>query len=127
MDRTDRKARMRAYKETPREAGIYRIRNKATGRSLVGVAINVPGRLNRHRFELNGGSHPDAELQADWNELGEGAFEFTVLDRLEPREEPDYDPTEDLAVLMDMWRERLVEAGERLYGERASEERTAGP
>ena len=79
MDRSDRKSRIREYKE--------------------------------------GGSHPDAELQADWNELGEQAFEFAVLDRLEPHDDPDYDPTDDLAVLQSMWRDRLMAAGQAFYEE----------
>jgi hypothetical protein len=105
------------YKENPPDAGVYRIRNTATGRIVVGAAVNAAGRLNRHRFQLRGGSHPDAELQADWNELGEDAFEFEVLDHLEPRDDPDYDPTDDLALLQSMWRDRLAESGQAFYGE----------
>jgi len=112
---SDRKSRIREYRENPPEAGIYQIRNIATGRILVGSAVNLPGRLNRHRFQLNAGSHPSGELQADWKELGEAAFEFTMLDRLEPRDDPDYDPHEDLALLLTMWRERLAASGASLY------------
>lgn len=118
----DQKSRIREYKENPPVAGIYRIRNTVTGRSLVGSAVNLPGRLNRHRFQLKAGSHPEKELQADWNEQGEGAFEFAVLDRLEPRDDADYDPNEDLDVLRQMWIERLEASGESLYG--SSGERT---
>ena len=116
MNQDERKLRIREYKETPRPAGIYQIRNNANGRVLIGSAVDVPGRLNRYRFQLRLGSHPDAELQADWNVLGEEAFDLSVLDRLEPRDEPSYDPTEDLAALEEMWRERLTAGGESLYG-----------
>jgi hypothetical protein len=113
----DRKARLRHYKETPRPAGVYRIRNTATGKSLVGSTPDLPGMLNRQRFQLNHGSHPDRELQKDWNELGPDAFEFEALDRLEPKAEPDYDPTEDLRVLKEMWLQKLTVSGEVLYRE----------
>jgi hypothetical protein len=113
----DRKARLREYKETPRPAGVYRIRNTAAGKSLVGSTPDLPGMLNRQRFQLNHGSHPDRELQKDWNELGSDAFEFEVLDRLEPKDEPDYDPTEDLRVLKEMWLQKLTGSGEPLYRE----------
>jgi hypothetical protein len=116
LSRIDRKSRIREYKQTPLAAGIYRIRNTAAGRSLIGSSVNPAGRLNRHRFQLKAGSHPDARLQADWNELGEEGFELAVLDRLEPRDEPDYDPSKDLEVLKELWLEKLSASGESLYG-----------
>lgn len=85
MNQIDRKARMRQYKETPRPAGVYRIRHIETGKSLVGSTADLPGMLNRQRFQLEAGSHPDKELQRDWSQFGPGAFEFEVLDRLEPK------------------------------------------
>lgn len=115
MSLFDRKARIREYKETSQPAGIYRVRNTTTGKSLVGSTVNLPGMLNRQRFQLGHGSHPDRELQRDWDELGPDAFEFEALDRLEPRDEPAYDPTEDLRVLKEMWLEKLMTVGEPLY------------
>jgi hypothetical protein len=117
VSQIDRKARKREYKETPRPAGVYRVRNTATGKSLVGSTADLPGMLNRQRFQLENGSHPDRELQSDWNELGPGAFEFEVLDQLKPQGEPAYDPTEDLRVLKEMWLEKFTAAGEPLYSE----------
>lgn len=112
----DRKERTREYKETPRPAGIYRVRNTATGRSLIGATPDLPGMLNRQRFQLEMGSHPDGELQADWNGSGADAFEFEVLDELEPREgEPAGDTAGDLRALKEMWLEKLRAAGEPLY------------
>ena len=115
MSKVDRKALIREYKKTSLPAGVYRVRNTASGKSLVGWSVNLPGILNRRRFQLENGMHPDAELQADWNELGPGAFEFEVLDRLEPKDDPAYDPTDDLGVLWEMWIERLTASGEALY------------
>ena len=115
MSQFDRKARIREYKETSQPAGIYRVRNTTTGKSLVGSTVNLPGMLNRQRFQLEHGSHPDRELQRDWDELGPDAFEFEALDRLEPRDEPAYDPAEDLRVLKEMWLEKLMIVGEPLY------------
>jgi hypothetical protein len=111
----DRKARTREYKETPRPAGVYRVRNTTRERSLVGSSVNLPGILNRQRFQLTSGLHADRELQLDWNEHGPDAFVFEVLDELEPQKEPDYDPTEDLAVLLAMWIDKLTASGESLY------------
>ena len=115
MSQIDRKARIREYKETSQPAGIYRVRNTATGKSLIGSSVNLPGMLNRQRFQLEHGSHVDKELQGDWDELGSDAFEFEVLDRLEPKDEPAYDPTADLRVLKELWLEKLTESEVPLY------------
>ena len=115
MSQVDRKARIREYKDSPRPAGIFCVRNTTTGMLLVGSTPNLPGMLNRQRFQLEHGSHADRELQRDWDELGPDAFEFEALDRLEPRDEPAYDPTEDLRVLKEIWLEKLMTAGEPLY------------
>jgi hypothetical protein len=115
MSDIDRKARVRQYKETPRPAGIYRVRNTATAKSLVGSSPDLPGMLNRLRFQLENGSHPDRELQADWDAQGPDAFAFEVLDRLEPKSEPSYDPIKELRVLKEMWLQKLTASGELLY------------
>ncbi len=117
MSTIDRKARLRAYKETPPPAGVYQVRNTATGRLLVGASKNLPGMLNRVRFELDGGMHRDAELQADWNELGPDAFTFEALDQLKLDDDSTDDVTEDLRVLHQMWLEKLADAGESFYRE----------
>ncbi|MDY0339929.1 MAG: GIY-YIG nuclease family protein [Coriobacteriia bacterium] len=101
----DRKALTREYKRTPRPAGVFQVRNIKNGRVLIGPTSNLPGILNRLRFELELGTHPDNELQADWDSMGPEAFEFGVLDRLEQEEgEPG---AEDLRILHQLWLERL--------------------
>ncbi len=115
MTQIDRKARIREYKETRQPAGVFRVRNTATGKSLVGSTANLPGTLNRHRFQLEHGSHPSRELQADWNALGPDVFEFEVLDQLKPSDKPDCDATEDLQVIKELWIEKLKASGHLLY------------
>jgi len=116
----DRRDLIRKYKEMPRPAGVYRVRNAVNGRSVVGSSPNLPGMLNRQRFQLEHGSHPDRELQKDWNALGPKAFTFEILDLLEPSDEAGYDPSEDLRVLAQMWLEKLKASGEPLYGQSKS-------
>ena len=111
----DRKARARQYKDTPRPAGIFAVRNTASGRSLIGPTPDLPGMLNRQRFQLEMGSHPDRELQADWNALGPDAFAFEVLDRLDPGDDPGADQAGELRVLHEMWTEKLTGSGVSLY------------
>ena len=103
----DRKALTRAYKETPRPMGVYRIRNTVTGKSLVASSINLPAILNRHQAALRLGGHTNKALQKDWNELGPEAFAFEVLDTLTPSNKPGDKPADDLLALEAMWIEKL--------------------
>lgn len=78
-DRAERKAKVELYKQSVRRAGVYGIRNRQTGRLLLGSSLNLHGPLNRHRAELRFGSHRCRSLQDDWNALGPDGFEFAVL------------------------------------------------
>ena len=48
--------------------------------------------------------------------MGPDAFSFETLDQLEPSNETDHDPSEELQVLLQMWVDKLKETGELLYG-----------
>jgi group I intron endonuclease len=120
----DRKARIRAYKETPRPMGVYRVRNTANGKGLVGSSTDLPARLNRHRAQLSMGAHANRALQKDWNELGPEVFEFEILDTLKPRETAGYDPSDDLRVLEEMWLDKLSPFGERGYNAKPNNPRS---
>lgn len=111
----DRKAMVRQYKENPRPAGVFGVRNTAENVLLLGVSADLPGMLNRQRFQLEMGSHPDKALQADWVRLGPDAFVIEVLDELEMPKEPGHDPRDDLATLRDMWLDRMKREGQALY------------
>jgi hypothetical protein len=77
--------------------------------------VDLPAILNRHRAQLRFGVHPDRGLQRDWDELGPEAFAFEILDTLSPPEGTDYDPTEDLRVLLELWSEKLSLSQEHCY------------
>lgn len=113
--RPDRKELLRRYKETPPAAGVWAVRNLESGKMLLGKSANLPGMLNRQRFQLEMGGHPVQELQSDWNTLGPDAFAIEVLDTLEPSDDPESDPAEDLGALLEMWQERLGLPAEKIY------------
>jgi hypothetical protein len=121
MTNENRAELRRRYKEEGRPMGIFAVRNRASGKVLLGASQNLPGALNAARFQLRLGSHRNRELQADWNALGEDAFAFEVLDELE--RSPDRDAAEELKVLERLWMERLQPYGDRGY-HRAPEGRT---
>jgi hypothetical protein len=117
----DRKALIRKYKETPKTAGIYRVRNLTNEKSLVGASPDVPSMLNRERAQLRTGTHMNRPLQADWIALGADAFAFEILDTLAPpADNPAWDPTDDLRELERMWLEKLSPFGDRGYNPESS-------
>ena len=68
----------------------------------------MPGKINRHKFALESRkSHASKSLQADWNELGDGHFEFETIEDVVPRDDPNYDYKADLEFLEDLWLEKL--------------------
>ena len=103
----DRKAAIRQYKETPRAMGVGVVRNGVTGKCLVISGIDLPSLLNRHQAQLRLNAHSVKALQADWNAQKGESFVFEIVDTLEPREEPGYDPRADLEALEQLWLEKL--------------------
>jgi group I intron endonuclease len=102
-----RKEMKAEYLLTPKEMGVYRIRNIQNDRSYVAASKDTKARLNRHRMGLKTKNDSNKALQADWLEHGADAFEFEVLDVLKPLDVADYDPTDDLQVLEELWLEKL--------------------
>jgi hypothetical protein len=115
----NRRELSRRYKETPRPMGVFAVRHVPSGRMLVGSSRDLPAMLNRQRFQLERGVHPNRALQQDWNTHGAESFAFETLDELRIPETPAYDPAADLATLEALWLEKLAPWGGRGYhGER---------
>lgn len=115
---TDRKAAIRDYKESPRPMGVFQVRNTVNGKSFVGTSTDLPAMLNSQKFRLGSGIHPNNELQRDWNEFGQAAFAFEILDTLAPLGGPGSQPLEDLRALEAMWLEKISPNEERGYNAR---------
>jgi len=98
--------------------GVFRVCNTANGKSFVGSSVDLPSMLNRQRAQLGFGGHPNKELQRDWQAMGAEAFAFEVLDTLTPREEPGWDPADELRALEALWLEKLSPFGDLGYNVR---------
>ena len=107
----------RAYKETPRQAGIFQIKNTQTGKILLGSSTNLHGPLNKHRFMLSIGSHDNAALQQDWKQFGADAFTFEILEIVQPSDDPLFNLDDELTLLEQIWLEKLHPFGERGYNQ----------
>lgn len=119
MDR--RKQLKQAYKETPRPMGVYQIVNNKNQKIYVGSSLNLPGKFNSNRFQLELQSHYNKALQEDWNLYGEDSFSFEVLENLDPHEfEKEYWP-KALAELEDKWLDKLQPFQEKGYNKQKRE------
>lgn len=118
---TNKQTLKRQYLETKTRAGVYAIRNKITGRGLVAGSTNAQGTLNRHRFELQHAQHRNARLAQDWVEHGQTNFLFEVLDMVKPSEDPAFNATQELDMLVSLWRQEIPCLGELGYDEPRSE------
>ena len=98
--------------------GVYQIKNLVNGKIFIGSAKNIPGRINRHKFELKFGSEGIKELLDDYKKYGEENFSFEILDQLKPKDDPLYNYSEDIKVLEELWIEKLQPFDERGYNEK---------
>jgi hypothetical protein len=114
----DKAAAKLEYELSHRPMGVFQIRNTMNNRVFVDSSLNIPGKINRHKFQLNAGSHQCKRLQKDWNELGEPAFEFETLEDVLPRADATYNYAADVSTLEDSWLEKLEPHGDSGYNER---------
>lgn len=114
----DKAAAKLEYKLSHRPMGVFQIRNTSNDKVFIDSSTNIPGKINRHKFALNMGSHRSKALQADWNEFGDTVFEFETIEPVEPRDDANYDYAADLVTLEDLWLEKLAPYGENGYNER---------
>ena len=117
MDKSKKQLKQE-YKQNHRPMGVFLIRNLVNDRVFVGVSLDLPGIINRHKFQLTMGKHPNARLQTDWNEHGSEKFSFEIFDELSPREDAQFNYREELEFLENLWLEKLQPYDERGYNER---------
>jgi hypothetical protein len=119
-DKMERKEELKQlYKESKTQAGVYQIKNTKNQKIFIGSTMNLKT-LNGKRFELKMGSHKNKLLQNEWNEYGEDAFVFEVLEVLEKKETGYFDAKDELAKLEAKWLEKLQPYGERGYNREKS-------
>lgn len=110
-----RKELINEYKQTIQPMGIYQIRNIINGKIFLGRSKNLKGIINRNRFQLKNGSHMNKVMQRDFIEVGEENFSFEILDHLKPNEDMKDNYAEELALLEEMWIEKLKPYYEKGY------------
>ena len=115
MDKTRQTALKAAYRQQAPALGIITLRHLPSGYALLERSRNAPGALNRHRFELNLGTHRNARLQADWRRDGAAAFRFDIIDSVKLPDDPAFDAEAELDALLALHRAQWLEQGQPLY------------
>jgi group I intron endonuclease len=105
----------REYKERQKPAGVFMVKNTANGKVLLGSSMNLEGPLNSHKFMLKIGSHRNPALQKEWNEYGADKFVFEILEVVKFKDDPDFNLSDELTLLEEIWTEKLQPFGERGY------------
>lgn len=105
----------REYKERPKRAGVFQVKNTANGKVLLGSSLNLDGPLNSHQFMLTIGSHQNKALQQEWKEYGADKFVFEVLEEVRVDDNPNFNLDDELTLLEQIWLEKLQPFGERGY------------
>ena len=88
QSKVSRKESIRQFKERKPLLGAYAVRCTATGRVWVGVSRNLEATKNGCWFCLRGGLHQDKSLQEEWNNQGESAFQYEILESLDNEVNP---------------------------------------
>jgi hypothetical protein len=101
-------------KEVKIEGGVFQVKNNRNGKIYLESTRNFKT-MNGHEFSLKMGSHMVKELQQDWNEYGEDAFTFEVLERLKKKDTGFFDEKDELRKLKEKWLRELQPYGERGY------------
>jgi hypothetical protein len=79
----NRREAAKEFKARKVPKGIFAIRCRTTGAVWVDSSPNLDAARNGAWFQLRGGLHRDKRLQKEWNECGEEAFQFEVLETLD--------------------------------------------
>ena len=82
-------------------AATYLIMNTINGKVYIGQSTQYSRRWAEHKRNLRKNTHPNKHLQQDWNEHGEDAFVFEVIEELPP------DTSSEL--LLEKEREQIIE------------------
>ncbi|MCU0373252.1 MAG: GIY-YIG nuclease family protein [Ignavibacteria bacterium] len=103
------------YKQRKFRMGVFQIRNLSNGKVFISGSVNLDAIWNRHKFQLEMGSHPNRDLQTDWNSSGADNFVFEILDEIKPSDDLAIDNKKETDILEEMIIEKIQPFGERGY------------
>ena len=106
------------YKQMKFRMGMFQIRNTVNNKIFIESSTDLVAIWNRQKMELNFGSHPNADLQKDWKELGEDKFRYEILSELKQTETEKVDYKKEVKLLEEMIIEELKPFDDKGYNKR---------
>ena len=116
----DRKKELKLqYKQMKPQMGIFIIRSKVNNKCCLQTTQDLRGVINGARVRLEGGFHPNRELQKERKEYGAESFTIEILEHLEyDKDESKTDYSDELAILQMIWAEKLAKENMEFYKKR---------
>lgn len=116
----DRKKELKMqYKQMKPPMGIFIIRSKVNNKCFLKTTQDLRGVINGTKVRLEGGFHPNRELQKEWKEFGPENFTIEILENLEyDKDESKTDYSGELEVLQMLWEEKLAGENMEFYKKR---------
>ena len=103
------------YKQMKFPMGVFQIRNLTNDKVMIDNSVDMLSKWNRHKLELNFGSHRNVALQKDWSEKGESNFVFEVLSELKSKDGEVINYNKELRELQKMVLEELNISDDLIY------------
>ncbi len=110
-----RKALKKEFVQKFTPPGVFMIKNNVNGKMFICGSLNVNAYIKRHKSELKFGSHRNKALLKDYNQFGDENFTFEVVESIKQDKDPLHDYKKDVAVLVDLWLEKLKPFGVKGY------------
>ena len=115
MEEKTKKQLKDEYKLLKFKAGVFAVKNTANNKILIGSSVNMDAMWNRIRLQLDVGSHPNNELQADWKSLGEDNFTFEIISEIKQKDDEQQDLAREVKELELLYLDELKPFGEKGY------------
>jgi len=74
-----RRELIRTYQQSDVKAGLFQIANLSNGKSYLNSTMELDSAFMDDITQLEHGIHSCAELQNDWNNMGEEVFSYRIL------------------------------------------------
>jgi len=103
------------YKQMKFPIGVFQIKNIINNKIFLGSSVNLDAVWNSYKFQLNLGTYPNAELQAEWQKFGEHNFVFEVIYEIEQDDKPNRNYKKEAEELKELYIEELQPFEDRGY------------